>query len=399
MQKPTKYLLLALSSFMVLLLIYACNALFLFRAGELATIDDLVAFQQDRGAIVNPLYRSLLHFKYESYRHRKPEVVIIGTSRAMQFRAYHFRRPFYNLGGVDGTPEDFLRLYENLLQESPPKLAIITLDFWRYCAREGVTSTAAFNQTLLPSDTPSSIVRLPLDLMADGKLDAASYLKVLKEGSPDLNGLRFIGIPATLQRHGFARDGSRYTFMVPNHETGAPLAARWSETMERIASSTSNFRRNCSFDRGRVDRLLFDFVDRLRSHGTQVVLIFAPMPEVVLKAMAEYGSAYDYVDELRRYVIDHAAVPVFDYHRGSSVGSPDCEFRDGFHGGEVTYMRMLLDATAQPGNPLADYVNLPFLEQAVAAHPGRLTVGSTFIQQAMGDYLAQEAGAEGCHAN
>lgn len=397
MRKPATYLLIALSSFAILLVAFITNAAFLYRAGELESVERLVAYQQDQHAIVNTLYVGLPHYKYETYRFRKPEIVVIGTSRAMQFRAYHFTRSFYNLGGVDGRPEHYLRSYQNLLRQSPPELAIVVVDFWNYCYREGGTSEVAFTPTQMPSPHPGSIVRLPVELIIKGRLDSADYLTLLKQGVPEINGLRFLGVTASLRKHGFAGDGSRYSFTKPSHKIGARLATRWSEALERIATSTSNFRRDCTFHRDKVDRLLFESVDRLRALGTEVVLVFGPMPDVTLNAMAEHGSDYAYIDELRRYITDKSPVPVLDYHRGSAVGSPDCEFRDGFHGGEVTYMRMLLDAAERADNPLADYINLPFLKQAVAENSGRLTVGSEFIRQAMATpYLAEEAGMEGC---
>jgi hypothetical protein len=137
-------------------------------------------------------------------------------------------------------------------------------------------------------------------------------------------------------------------------------------------------------------------VERQKSHGTEVVLIFGPMPKASLNAMARYGEDYAYIEDLRRYVASNAPVPVFDFHNGQAFGSPDCEFRDGFHGGEVTYMRMLLDAASRPDSLLSRYVDLPFLKKMVAENNGRLTIGSPFIRQAMSAYLAKEAGREAC---
>ena len=396
MRNPRTYLLIALSSFTLLAVVFLANATFLFRAGELEGAAELIAAQQNDHAIVNTLYVSLPYLKYQTYRARAPEIVAVGTSRAMQFREYHFTRPFYNLGGVNGKPPQYLNTLEQLFREAPPKVALVVIDFWTYCHRAGKTPDPVFATAPPPSAKPASIVRLPVELLAEGKLSAKDYVAVLRQGVPEVNGLRFLGVTGSLRMNGFARDGSRYTFASPTHLKGAPLSGRWRETLQRIESGTSNFRRNCTLDRAKVDALLFEFIERLKSLGTQPVLIFGPLPQATLQAMAGHPQAYAYVDELRRYVAEKASVPVFDYHQGADIGSPDCEFRDGFHGGEITYMRMLLDAAGRPQSPLAGYVDEVYLARAVANHPGRLTVGSAFIRQSMAAYFEREAGAEGC---
>jgi hypothetical protein len=67
----------------------------------------------------------------------------------------------------------------------------------------------------------------------------------------------------------------------------------------------------------------------------------------------------------------------YDFSDSAAVGSPDCEFVDGLHGGYVTYLRMLrimapdLEADAATRGlvkPVAD------LDRLIAANQGRATL-------------------------
>src|SRR5256885_1593842 len=74
------------------------------------------------------------NYKYAAYRAASPEIVAIGTSRAMQIRESFFNASFYNLGGLVQGPFQANALAERLLLREPrPKLVVFALDYWTFC--------------------------------------------------------------------------------------------------------------------------------------------------------------------------------------------------------------------------------------------------------------------------
>ena len=56
----------------------------------------------------------------------------------------------------------------------------------------------------------------------------------------------------------------------------------------------------------------------------------------------------------------------------------DCEFVDGFHGGEVVFARILARMAEDAGNGLAPFVNMERLRLAARTHAGEMLVDTRF---------------------
>src|SRR4051812_47220692 len=80
-------------------------------SGELNTIDQIVNEQMNSSVptITGFAYLNGAGYKFKSILRRKPEVLVLGTSRVMQFRSDFFKNPrsFYNGGGMTVFLEHF----------------------------------------------------------------------------------------------------------------------------------------------------------------------------------------------------------------------------------------------------------------------------------------------------
>lgn len=97
--------------------------------------------------------------------------------------------------------------------------------------------------------------------------------------------------------------------------------------------------------------------------------MLAPVAGQIVELMRSDGR-YKYIDELRRVLADQYGPRFFDYFDLRGI-SPDSEFLDGFHGGEVTYMRMVAAAAARPNSPLRGFVDVARLEERIREASGR----------------------------
>ena len=130
------YIWIALLAYMSIAALIAVNYYVLYQTGELDGLDKIVKAQQQTSGLYNGLSEGMAAYKYEGYRQRRPEIVAIGTSRAMQIRDYFFTKPFYNLGGlVQGQTQAFA-LLDQLILKHPPQTIIFAVDFWTFCTQK-----------------------------------------------------------------------------------------------------------------------------------------------------------------------------------------------------------------------------------------------------------------------
>ena len=95
-------------------------------AGEFSAVDEVAARQSAGEAILyGPAYRDNYYvFKRASTIHRRPDVLVLGSSRSMQFRAGLFgpNERFYNAGGAAQSIFEARRFVMDLPADSLPRV-------------------------------------------------------------------------------------------------------------------------------------------------------------------------------------------------------------------------------------------------------------------------------------
>ena len=269
-------------------------------------------------------------YKLALFDRERPDVVAIGSSRAMELRGELFSRSFITLGGAVNNLENLESVAAHVAASAtPPKHAYVLIDPWLFNDRY-VDNRAA---------VPDFPVAISADLLWAG-------LKSLRRGdwvstmfrSPDL------GIHALNYQEGFARDGSQYYW---GTQTGLvkPYDVQFATTFARIDGDHKNFQRNSRADPALVSRIC-KAIAVLRQSTPGIVLIAPPFASPVWARLSQPDYAYisDGYSQIRACSAD---LPFFDFANPSSIdGSTDCEFIDGLHGGDVTYARMLRQIAA-----------------------------------------------------
>jgi hypothetical protein len=86
----------------------------------------------------------------------------------------------------------------------------------------------------------------------------------------------------------------------------------------------------------------------LKDRHIPYVLFFPPFAPTVVSEMGRYALDYAYIKDLKSK-LKKDDIAFHDFEDTSGIASPDCEFVDGFHGGSVTYARLLLSlASIEP---------------------------------------------------
>ena len=106
------------------------NYLFIKNSGELFRAEEIVSKQ----SVTKQLYGSALSdypygYKLAIFEAKRPDVVVIGSSRALQMRENFFNTSFVNLGRTANYPEELEKLINDILKIHLPKVIILQIDF------------------------------------------------------------------------------------------------------------------------------------------------------------------------------------------------------------------------------------------------------------------------------
>jgi hypothetical protein len=302
-------------------------------------------------------------YKLALYTLRKPDVAIVGSSRAIEFVRHGFTRPMVNVGSMRDLAQ-IRSLLQSMFAVHRPKLVILTVDFWWFNA-------ARTEETIdLQPDAEGqlSLVRLaqPFVWMAEKKIGPADFIAGAL--SPTYRP-EHIGVAATYDGAGYDRHGA-YDYGGDLRGKRAHSDPRFERTLRRIGETHvhNKFNVRVPLDDGQW-RALEEVVEMVAAQGSELILILPPVSKTVADALASGGRPI-LLEEMnaRMAAIGH---PVFDFHDPTVLGSSECEFIDGFHGGRVTHLRMLQAIARSGQTTLGEYVDLQKIDRLIAENAGR----------------------------
>jgi hypothetical protein len=348
----------------VLLALMGMSYLFLTRTGDTIPPSQAAARQESEDVLFgSALYFRPVPYKLALYGLRKPDVAIVGSSRAIEFVRHGFRTSMVNLGSMRDMAQ-IRSLLQSMFAVHKPKLVILTIDFWWF------NSARTEEVVDLQPDTvgPLSLVQLtqPFQWIAQGKIGVGDLIAgALMPGYKP----RGIGVAAIYDHAGYDRDGA--------YDYGGKLRGRephddrqFKRTLKRIGEATEHnkFNVHTPVDPAQWQEML-DIVHMVEAEGSELILIVPPVSKTVADLLASHGAPI-LLEQMnaRLASIGH---PVFNFHDPTALGSGECEFIDGFHGGRVTYLRMLQAVLRSGKTDLASYVDGAEIDRLIAENAGR----------------------------
>lgn len=319
-------------------LFYGLLAMVLQSSGETVALDQVVEATVD-GSLV--LYGSGYHENFQAYKYRVAsrlgaQLLVMGTSRSMQFRSGFFKTDrFYNIGGGVKNAAEYLRFLQAMPVESLPKTVLVVLDqnmFNETWATGNPTSGLALTDLPVKKDI---LLRLG-NSYGDGRF---SILKNLK-ARPGV-----YGMAAATRGSGFASDGS-YRYGTAALENLTQPESNFATTYRQIDFSQLRFAWG---DVPRSQEL--EEIDRLLSfcaeNGIQAVGMLPPFAPTVWERMMATGN-YGYLEQLPAALQQVFAGYGFDCCDYSYLpDSTAVQYIDGFHGGDEIYAGIALDLAAR----------------------------------------------------
>ena len=172
-------------------------------------------------------------------------------------------------------------------------------------------------------------------------------------------------------------DGLQFTFRVPSlaHRFAADLGGLRNSALE-ITKDANKLTVNMALIDGLANAAR-DFGTR----GIKTVFILAPVAPIKLLELAKSPERHGYIDEIRQAFF-HKLTNYYDMLDPRKFGSGDCEFEDGNHGGEVTYLRMLLAIDRHDRSAFNGYFEALLAEQLIAEHENLTVTGKSRVEEA-----------------
>lgn len=358
-------ILLGLTAFFLLLVLpYTCW--WLQQSGDVAVERAVEAQSQGKFTIFGSgVSQDFVDYKLQLYDAVKPAIVAIGSSRVMQFRGHFFHQRFLNIGGTAGNLAVLRSTIGAMLRIHRPEAVILGLDFWWFMPQWEADPNADVPPTSGSYNYGLENLKKPWTWLLEGKISLSELAApLLSLGGKGFRDERY-GIMAQQTDDGFGSDGSwYYTAEITGQKS--PFDYQFKDTLTQVEHGIKAFYRTDPGQTGpdpeHLDALA-EICCVLKARGIQVFIFIAPLSQRVLEAMHRHEAGYPHLFMLREALVERG-LDVLDFTDPRSFASNDCEFIDGFHGGEIAYAR-ILQRMADRWPALLSFVNMERLQISI----------------------------------
>lgn len=331
-------------------------------SGETFSLEEMIQRQQQDTSVLIGCVLSYVDpfLKAEKSRQINPDILVLGTSRTMQFRHYFFNPAFifYNAGGGVSNIQEFLYFLEQT--QVKPQVLMISLDQYFFNSVWVGTDPVTFNYKYSCSPTTMLLSNM------------RSIYGKLKDGRIRLTQLRrssSIGLLAKCDGEGFRQDGSYfYNRIISNPSLSEDF--QFQNTYLQIEKGIRRFVYNDSVCQNSIE-ILDRFLTYCYNHSIEVIAYLPPYAPAVWKKMIATGN-YSYmtrIDRSIRPLFEKYKYTLYDFSDGETFGSNDTEFIDGFHGSEKTYLRMMLEMVRKDSCISSYFRDTLVLKKMISACP------------------------------
>lgn len=280
-------------------------------------------------------------YKIAAMRLRKPTILVLGSSRVMQFRDLMFaplEQQFYNAGGMLQNAFD-LRAFSNMIVEGElpvPRVLIVGIDPWWIKKGYGEGSWLSDPDEAYSLTAHISVMRRILRSGSRlGELISDTQLPVRTPSS-------HLGLGSLARRNssGFRPDGSKLSplqVFVDYAQKPNFVDRESPPVIQRILKHIAPFSLPAVVDQEQVGHII-DSLQTLKGRGIEVYAFLPPFSAESLAALdhdREIAPWWSYYKKNLPQLLNHQGIPVITILCPSDLGLDDRYMLDGFHPGEV----------------------------------------------------------------
>lgn len=279
-------------------------------------------------------------FKVEATRFIDPKILVLGPSRANQWRSSMFTGTFYNAAQSVYTFKDYRQFIEEL-GDNTPEVMIVSVDYYNFNPDWNEMFRTVNKTDIGASDILSIGMRLYEELLEHPN-------KILRFQEDPIYGIPAIGLSAGEWGAGFRIDGSfQYGQEIQgNNEKTVSVE----NVLNRIENNVAPFQQSDALDGSSFSDFV-EFVELAKSKNIAVIAVTMPyMPIVIdsIETSPRHQSWRDFRSVAFKNRLVMQDILYFDFADIDSFGGNTEEFVDPFHPSETAVLRILLKMIEDP---------------------------------------------------
>jgi hypothetical protein len=379
----SRYIVILLAVAVVLLSPLAASALFLTRSGELKSAGQVAKWlQKTDGIYGTALNNNAREVAFAVYKQRAPDVIVMSSSRGIDFRGEFFSRPFSCVCMMMSNIEEGIQFLDAIKEDHFPKVVIIGLDYWWFSATDD-HSTVPWRGDGPAARLSRADIFAPYEWIFEGKLTVLDFLKV-EIGFRNLSTMSSepkLGVQAMKLSNGIRADGTWSLLGTASTlDFTVPIDAHMNDIVRRpellLQERSGRYAPDQKLAEDRIAQLQL-LIDGFEGSSRKVVLILLPIAPPVVEVMETTGR-YQFIWQLRSRLAGMAA-EYYDFFDPRTFGGSVCEFKDPHHGGNALYARMLQTILGRnPASILKDFVSYAVVSEVARRFAGKTiaTIGT-----------------------
>lgn len=305
---------------------------------------------------------------------RKPQVLVLGSSRVGVFRDAFFKNPevFYNATGAVVTMADFNTFLKAIMPHKP-HIVIAGMDQYYFNPKKAKNNAVRRENTLLSNPLGSYGILLVDSIFRNGGWwkvyhDYGKGKFTLAKALHNSESATVIGLRARAVGSGSINDGSDYYGELIHSTTSQQAVLR---SIDKLAGSISQSNGDEYGSDISADALteLRGFLAYSKANGIFVIGFLPPVSHAVYERLGNYSDAsYSYsfhnLDTVLASVYEEYGFDFYDFSDITSFGSSDNEMVEARHGSEKMYLRLFI-IMAEKSRPLSALVDTAFLRKGL----------------------------------
>lgn len=365
---PKCYLVVILGPFLLAVLLMLPAYLLLVRVEEIAPIHSITAKQIAEDTLYGPIdFHRYTPYKHALYEHFKTDTIAIGSSRVWRFAPSSFSTSFFSLGSTVFGTRQLAYAIDKIYATHPPEFILLGIDYWWFHEKviepQMRYGSRIYNDIFYPP--PIRYIQPYKDFLT-GRISVHRFWAALT-----LKGSKNSGYAGHFAGNGLDRRG--YPHMAT--ETRGlmhPQDFRFEDSLARVNSGGYQFPHATRIS---VERWV-EFEEQLkllRDRNTEVILFLPPIAPIVYAEMMK-SDKFNYIKDLSNYLRNQKYYEFYDYTDVATVLEvSNCEFRDGLHGGDAIYRRILKDMATKTATSLPERLNMEEIKNGIDKGAGYVT--------------------------
>ncbi len=357
--------------YMCLLVAISLPTLILWHSGEAWPVQNIIKHQKNHDSLwSHGLIDKEIEYKRALYLSSKPEIILLGSSRVLQYRQSFFNKPFVNLGrGI--RLADLANETAFLTQNPNLKVVLYGLDYWNYSNQFCTRSKIYKDKEKAIGMNSNNILKfsniIPREIlfvwpMLREQISFLDFFYNLPDFFNNFSERKHLGLRGYYtDKGGYMNDGSNIDLNAfVNPESYVTL-------QENEISNIIKAKAPYQLPKGQVPCLehtqdIVALHKNLKGHGVELIIFIPPLPPAhtgVMLVESHSSKIYNIMmSEMKKLVHE---IPVENYLVSSSQVFSKREFLDSFHPGEAVSLRILQDLSYKYPF-LKNYINLHYIE-------------------------------------